>query len=366
MGFENASAGFDGSLIVDSDVHPSYHTPEARERLADYMDEPYSSIIHPDSPDDPYPSFGWPKTMGGNRSGVMHEELYTHRDVDEKLLSNGIDYAILNFISLIDTVRGTERSLQEMRAANDVLLEYYLDDGDGQFGLCTVTTKDVPKAVEELERMGAEDAIVGVVFFPGSEYQKPLGDPSYDPIYAAAEDNDLTVVYHAVDDTICSRDAPVLLEFEQFVSMHTLGFPWTAMLTLTSLIVQGTPVKFPELNFVILESGVGWIPYMMGRLNREVDWRRSEAPLLEESPEEYIRDSFYFGTQPLEELNDPTHMEQILDVVGAENLLFATDYPHWDFDTPEAIGNQLRRTFSAEERDRILHRNAIEAFGLDV
>lgn len=104
----------------------------------------------------------------------------------------------------------------------------------------------------------------------------------------------------------------------------------------------------------------------MSRLNRFYEERPSEAPILDRPPEEYIRESFYFGTQPLCEPNDPEHLHTLLDVVGADSIVFSTDFPHFDFDNPESIDNYLRTLFTAEEREKVLHRNAAEAFGLNV
>lgn len=137
-------------------------------------------------------------------------------------------------------------------------------------------------------------------------------------------------------------------------------------MTLTSLLVNGVPVKFPDLNFVFLESGISWIPMMMFRLNKEYSMRRSEAPLLEKSPEEYIRDSCYFSTQPLGEPNNPEHIRQIIDIVGVENLMFSSDYPHFDFDHPNELYTHLKLAFSEDELHQLLRDTPVEAFGLSL
>ena len=137
------------------------------------------------------------------------------------------------------------------------------------------------------------------------------------------------------------------------------------MLTLTSLIANGVPEKFPDLNFVLLEASLSWLPGMMAKLNREHGQWTSEVPLLEKSPEQYIRDSFYFGSQPLGELEDKRHMEQLLEILGPESILFSTDYPHYDFDNPSTI-DKLLDDFDKEDRDKILYKNAADAFGLGI
>lgn len=360
-------ADFGDVTVIDADVHPSYASEDVQRDLASRMDEPYASMLHPDRRGDaPYPDHGWPETLGGNRSSPMLRHLESHHDIRDGLLDRGVDYAIIDQISFLDAVRGTERAVQEMRAANEVLLDRYVSGDDDIYGLINLAARVPEEAAEEIEKYGDEDGIVGAVVFPGGEYQKPLGSPDYDVMYRAAEENDMTMVYHAVDDMMPARQAPVLNDVESFLSMHILAFPWSAMLTLTSLLVEGVPAKFPELNFVILEAGLGWIPYTIGRLNREVGWRRSEAPLLEQSPEEYIRESFWFGTQPVEEHNDPSHLHDTMRMIGADNLLFTSDYPHWDFDNPSDIDRHFKQAFTEDERERVLFDNAVEAFGIDV
>jgi hypothetical protein len=103
---------------------------------------------------------------------------------------------------------------------------------------------------------------------------------------------------------------------------------------------------------------------MMYRLNKEYSIRKSEAPLLEKSPEQYVRDQFYFGSQPLGEPEDPEHMGQLIEMVGEDSVCFASDYPHWDFDHPDALDSHLRSQYTEEERNQVLYENPKEAYGL--
>src|SRR5699024_10688070 len=144
------------------------------------------------------------------------------------------------------------------------------------------------------------------IFLETYGQQPPRGDPSHDAIYQAAADNGLHIAYHGAAATGFKVDFPIQNQgAERFLAIHTLAHLWQQTLALTSLLVQGVPAKFPELNFIFLEAGISWVPYMMWRLNKEYSMRRSEAPLLEKSPEEYIRDQFYFASQPLGEPNTP-------------------------------------------------------------
>ena len=57
-------------------------------------------------------------------------------------------------------------------------------------------------------------------------------------------------------------------------------------------------------------------------------------PHLKRPPSEYLREHFWFTTQPIEEPEDPDHLVEMFDWIGWDRMLFSTDYPHWDFDDP--------------------------------
>jgi uncharacterized protein len=88
---------------------------------------------------------------------------------------------------------------------------------------------------------------------------------------------------------------------------------------------------------------------------------RDEPPRLERPPSEYFREHFWFTTQPIEEPDDPRHLVQSLEHTGmSDRMLFASDYPHWDFDSPKLALQDLPR----ELRQRILGVNACGLYGL--
>jgi hypothetical protein len=349
------------TTIVDADVHLSGGI--SPEELAEHLEEPHASRVT-----SPYcypASTGsdWDPRMGGK---IEPRTLETPEQVREDLVEGfHIDHPLLNTISGCAGMPNSDLAVGMMRATNDVMLEKFLDDTEF-LALASVAPQRPDLAAEELDRIGREDQFVGV-FLESYAQQPPLGDPVYDPLYEAAEDNGLQIAFHGAAATGFKRDFPQQNSgLEEFLSVHTLAHLWQQSLTFTSLLVQGVPAKFPDLNFTFLEAGIAWVPYMMWRLNKEYSFRRSEAPLLEKSPEEYVRDQFYFASQPLGEPNDPEQMRQMLDIVGPESLMFASDYPHWDFDHPEELGNYLRSMFTAEEREQVLVETPREAFGLDI
>ncbi len=356
---EAAARPLQSSQVVDADVHITYNS-EVRRQVATYMEKPYRDYVDPDTSKDPYPSHGWPKSLGGTRSFQI-TDVTSPEDVIEPLFDGfGVDSAILNLLSPGDAVIKTERGLQETRAINDWMLDTMLDAHDDLYGLIILAGRDPDHAAEEIDRLADEDSFVGAFFTLGQEFMPPAGDPKLDVVYQALERHDLPAVFHI---TGLHRKAPVLRELEKVSAWHATGPAWAAQLALTSLVLQGVPEKFPDLEFVLLEGGIGWVPGWLGRLNREYSQWRSELPLLEKSPEQYIRESMYFGTQPLPEFEDPEHMRNTIEMIGADSLMFATDHPHYDFDHPRAMDKFLQH-FEDDERERVLAGNARDVFDL--
>jgi predicted TIM-barrel fold metal-dependent hydrolase len=352
---------FQGTTVVDTDVHLSIPLDD----LAEYCDEPYRSM----TANPTYTAVnrsGWDRYMGGKiesqKIQVRSADNLHHR----LCVEFGVDYPIINTFSVLNSVPEDDRAVHLMRAYNDYLLDRYLDEYDHFFGLASVAVQDPEASAEELDRLGAEDQIVGV-YILNSGANPPLGDPTYDPLYEAAVDNGLQVAFHGSAGAPFARDFPIQdAAFNRFLATHLLAHPWAQMLTMTSLLLEGIPEKFPELNFSFLEAGIGWVPYMMFRFNKEFAMRRSEAPLLERTPEEYIRESFFFASQPVGEPNDPSHLQHIIDIIGSERLMLSTDYPHWDFDHPSAVDEHIRQFHDDAERERILWESAAEAFDLSI
>jgi len=85
---------------------------------------------------------------------------------------------------------------------------------------------------------------------------------------------------------------------------------------------------------VLLEGGFAWLPPLMWRLDRSWQRLHEELPHLTQPPSAYIRQHMYFSTQPMEEPEARKHLFDIVEWIGWDKLLFASDYPHWDYDEP--------------------------------
>ena len=211
--------------------------------------------------------------------------------------------------------------------------------------------------VEVVERYADTPGVIG--FTVTSTRFRPVHHDSYMPLYSAIEASGKPFGFHSGfhwgDQSMqqCNR----------FLSMHALSFVHFNLVHLTNWVINGLPERFPRLKVIWIESGLAWVPYIMQRLDSEYMMRSSEAPLLRRRPSEYIKD-MYFTSQPLERSNIKL-TQATFEAINAETqLLFASDWPHWDFDLPSSI--TTLPFLSAEAKRNILGLNAAKVFDLTV
>ncbi|MBV1902696.1 MAG: amidohydrolase, partial [Marinosulfonomonas sp.] len=126
---------------------------------------------------------------------------------------------------------------------------------------------------------------------------------------------------------------------------------------------NGMPERFPKLKTIWIESGLAWIPFLMQRLDNEYMMRTSEAPLLKRKPSDYMREMFY-TSQPMEMVNNAEALELTFKMINAEDqLLYSSDYPHWDMDLPSTIYDLPFLSETAKRK--ILGENALRVFGVE-
>lgn len=358
--------------VVDVDAH----FLDDIEKMAEYFSEPFrAEVLERDDPgyglDRILPGTTGDRFMGGriqwpNKRGEPYgedekphlEDGLNRSDLENIMEQIGLDDIILVSNELLGfaEMRGDDNRMVEVaNAYADFMLENVLDAERSIYGLLILPYRDPKACVELIERVGDEDEIVGACFVTAGP-EPPLGHRRYDPVYEAAESKDLPAVFHTGGSGL---DDYHVRGYETILETHTLGFLTANMSQLTSLIVQGIPEKFPDLDVVFQESGLSYVPMLATRLDTEYMKRQSEAPLLEKRPSKYMKE-FYYGTQPLEE--DRAWLEQVIDYIGPEQILYASDYPHWDYDEPSVI-TELP-FLSASEKRAILGENAAEVFGI--
>jgi predicted TIM-barrel fold metal-dependent hydrolase len=180
----------------------------------------------------------------------------------------------------------------------------------------------------------------------------------YIKLYAMLQERGYPLAFHSATGS----EAGLQL-FNKFFGVHALGFCWHNMVYLTNWIINAMPERFPKLKTIWIESGLAWIPFLMQRLDNEYMMRSSEVPLLKRKPSEYMRE-MYYSTQPMELVDNREALELTFKLVNAESqLLYASDFPHWDMDLPSTIYDL---PFLKEDAKRnILGGNAQRLFNLE-
>ena len=130
-----------------------------------------------------------------------------------------------------------------------------------------------------------------------------------------------------------------------------------------SILCHGIFERFPETRVAMVEGGL--VPFVGFLWRLDTNWKscRSEIPWCRRRPSEYVWDHVRFATQPLETPDEPAQLLQAIEFLRpAETLMYASDFPHWDFDEPE----QTLRQLPDEWRDNVRWRNAAGFFRLPV
>ena len=216
---------------------------------------------------------------------------------------------------------------------------------------------DVETCLRIVREFAGRPEVVG--FLVTSIRYDPVHANRFMQLYAAIEESGLPLAFHAGP----TWDDDWMKSMNRFLSVHALSFVHCNMVHMTNWIVNGLPERFPGLRVIWVESGLAWVPFLMQRLDHEYLKRTSEAPLLTRRPSDYMREMHY-TSQPLE-MDDRALLQSTMSAIDAETqLLYASDWPHWDFDLP---GSMMRFGFLSERaRRNILGLNAARIFGLDV
>jgi predicted TIM-barrel fold metal-dependent hydrolase len=127
------------------------------------------------------------------------------------------------------------------------------------------------------------------------------------------------------------------------------------------MVFEGVPERFPDLRLAFLEAGCGWAPYWMERMDDEYAKRAVEAPVLKKKPSDYVRSGrIYFSCEADEWL-----LPQAVRLVGDGQIVYASDYPHWDHSFPGSIGEiRDRGDLTDAEKRKILADNARRLYRL--
>jgi uncharacterized protein len=333
--------------ILDADGHVT----ESYEQLAKYLDEPYRRrpLNFPLFPQD-----GWDRRLLGTLGEVAGDADTWLRALDK----GGMDTAVL-FPTLglfMSFLKDRAWAVALCRAYNTLLAEEFLRKSPRLKAVALLAVQDPEAATRELTRAVTELGMCGAML--AADGTHVLGDARFLPIYEEAQRLDTTIAIHASGSHLGGAGVDL---FPAFIQAHTCSHAFGQMRQITSMVFEGIPERFPRLRMAFLEAGCGWAPYWMERMDDEFAKRRSEAPALKKKPSEYIRGGqIYFSCEADEWL-----LPQALKLVGENQIVYASDFPHWDHSYPGSLDEiRHRGDITDTQKRKILSDNTKRLYKL--
>jgi predicted TIM-barrel fold metal-dependent hydrolase len=287
--------------------------------------------------------------------GCHHFTELARRSMD----AMGLDYQIMFPTPMLTLGMHPQDDIEAAVGAayNRWMVERILPEDDRLKGLIYLPFNTPEACVEQVERYANDDSVIGFTIV--STRNKPVHHNHYMRLYSMIEETGKPLAFHSG----FHWGDPSFLQLNRFISMHAISFVHWSLIHMTNWIINGLPERFPKMKLVWVESGLAWIPFLMQRLDHEYQMRSCEAPTLKRLPSEYMSEMFY-TSQPLEKTNMKL-LEATMESFNAETqLLYASDWPHWDFDAPSSI---TTLPFLSEQAKRnILGLNAARIFNLEV
>jgi uncharacterized protein len=309
-----------------------------------------------------FPQYHWVHPEGFWRGDSFPDEGPPGSDYEllrrQLLDAYDIDYAILTGedILTVSAMSSPQLAAALARGYNDWLIETWLPRDPRLKGSIVVAVQDADTAAAEIRRVGEHPDMIQVLLPSGA--RTGYGHPHYHPIYEAAAELGLVIGIHAGAGGCGTIGPPTATGWPTYyIEWHTL-ISTEFMSHLVSLICHGIFEKFPTLRVVFIEGGACWLPGLLWRLDNNYKGLRMEVPWLTRLPSEYAREHVRLTTQPLERPASTKDLREVLEIVGPELLLFATDYPHWDFDNP------LKLPIPDEWAEQVFDTNAREWYRL--
>jgi predicted TIM-barrel fold metal-dependent hydrolase len=351
--------------MIDCDVHQNYKDIK---ELRDWIDPAFRQYVDEAG----FSGFKLPTYPWNHPSGFYRNDAFPtsgglpgtdYEKMREQLLDPyDNEYAILNGedILLVSAMAHPQLAAALATAYNRWLIDVWLARDDRFKGSIVVATQDTDRAARDIREFGSHDDVVQVLL-PGGA-RAAYGNKQYLPIFDAAVEMGLTVGIHPSGEGMgMNEPATATGNPTYYAEWHTL-LSTVAMSHLVSLVTHAVFERLPGLRVVLLEAGVAWLPSLLWRLDDNWKELRAEVPWVKRLPSETVREQVRIGTQPLEQPANLRKLHQVLESFDglADMLMFASDYPHWDFDNPP----QLMRRFPKEWRKRIHGENARQVYGL--
>ena len=250
---------------------------------------------------------------------------------------------------------------------NDAVAEWQKESGDRLFPQAFLPFWDMDATLKEIRRVKEELHLTGVTLTDRPEVfdQPDYGQPHWDPMWELLNDLRIPIDFHigagvktfVLDDYGWRSFGPQ----RKLAAVATLMYMSNAQMV-NAFMVSGLFDRYPNLKLVSVESGCGWVPFVIEAAEYQWDeMAPDECKNLKRRPREYFKEHIY-ATFWFEDIG----VKHFIEAIGADNLLFETDFPHPTCLYPESQ-EHLARVLSRLEpgvRRRVIQDNAVELYKL--
>ena len=345
--------------VIDADMHLAQKTDDSDVRP--FMESPYR-----DQAGSLLPATGWdPSEYGRIKPDDWTLDHY-RRAMDQERVDVSVLFPTRALLLSQIPQKGLPTGYSNRARDENLASAYCRGYNDYVAGICKANSRlkavavvpfqNVAAAVTEVKRAVAELGLVGIAL-SSLGLAEHVGASIYWPIYQEMERLNVPLLIHNLSYLGPGQD----LRADTFLFQDAVGGSMETFHTCTALMYGGIPDKFPKLRIGVFNTGVGWVPFLMERMDKDFEGRNpEEAPLLKNTPSQHMTGgNWYFATTYNEQ-----SLPYVLQTVGEGQVIFGSAYPEADSLFPGAVASiRERRDISDQAKKKILAENAKTLFG---
>ncbi|MCH7553438.1 MAG: amidohydrolase [Chloroflexi bacterium] len=223
--------------------------------------------------------------------------------------------------------------------------------------VAAVSMRDIAAGAQEIRRAAADPNMVGIYVQTHTD-ERLLEHPDFDPLWAAAEETGIPIDIHQASSALPPYGMGIEEARGNRFLQHTAGNPVEMMRAISCTIGSGIFHRFPKLQVAYLEAGCGWLPYWLERLDDHLELMPESVPLLKEKPTDMFKRNCYISFDP-----DEWTLPYVAQYLGADRIVYASDYPHYDGKFPDSVKIVAeRKDLTDEVKAKILGENALTLY----
>jgi uncharacterized protein len=248
------------------------------------------------------------------------------------------------------------------RAYNRWIVDWCSDSGGRLIPVAHLSLLDPVASAIEMER-AVKDGCKGAWVGSFAHDRKPHGHPDHDPLFAKAQELDIPLGVHPTVSPLWAHSGLYSREYmgDKLFFNNVIGTD-AARQAMTSFIQYGTFDRFPNLKIVMLESGAGWVSYLLDRWDDVYKSHFGHTLKIKDKPSNYFKRNIYISADP-----DEHSLPAMIELCGEDRFFWASDFPH-----PDHIGDYLEELEETADKltpsasQKLMGENVKQAYHLAV